>query len=83
MNNSNLDQLLEHYQIKIDFYKDQLSKVQNSINKSLLQDNLNAVVSGYIALNKLKQLESISSSDHLGIVDKVKAVNKVYASQLM
>lgn len=83
MNNSNLDQLQEHYQTKIDFYKEQLSKVQNSINKSLLQDRLNAAVSGYIALNKLKQLESISSNDHLGIVEKVKAVNKVYASQLM
>lgn len=80
---NNLDQLQEHYQSKINLYKDQLSKVQNPLNKSLLQDKLNAAVSGYLALGKLRQLNAIDSNDYLSVVEKVKAANKVYASQLM
>lgn len=79
----NLQILLDHYQSNIDATKEHLKQLGG--DSSELKDRLNAYVSGYLALSKLKMLNHIDKSkgQYSSIVTYKKAYEKVLGSQLI
>lgn len=76
---NNLEQMLEHYQGKVDFYENVVKTTKCEHDKGLAQKRLEYYVGGFCALSKVKQLEIIDQTE-ASSVWKSKQLNKTFNS---
>lgn len=82
-----LEEIYNHYQKEFDQLKDQRDKLKSTgvTDVALIEERMNALCSGMIALNKVEQLKHIDGSKdvYTSAVVYQKERNKIFKSQLI